>query len=475
MILQSVIANISSHPFWTVFIHVASLIGFILGIVLITQILRNPRKPSATIGWLLIIVLVPLLGIPLYLTFGDRKFNKQKQKKGFLPLPKLPKENDHQLNILLMALGLPSSCNNNSNKFHQDGLEAWQALVSLLENAQHSIDMSMFILADDVIGQKVLSILETKASKGLKIRVLLDGVGSFHLAKQKLQILEQNGGEISWFIPVLHKPFRGRTNLRNHRKIIIADGFYATAKVWTGGRNLAQEYLGENCPKDCWIDLSMTQSGSVVQIYQAIFDADWSFACHLKPKQPSYTPVTKKQGNSQIQIIPSGPDVADDPIYVAILTACYSAKKNITIVTPYYIPNSEVQEALKLAALRGVKVHLILPKKSNHYFADVARKRYLRILHKVGVEIFLIANKMVHAKAIVIDDSFAMTGSANLDIRSLFLNCEIMSGFYSTDDIQWLSNWLTSLEKQGEHHKPKEVGALQEIYEGVILLGSFQL
>ncbi len=439
------------------------------------KVLRNPRKPSATIGWLLIIVLVPLIGIPLYLTFGDRKFNKQKQKKGVLPLPKVPKKNNHDLNVLLMALGLPSSTSDNSNKFHQDGLEAWQELLLLLENAQYSIDMAMFILADDIVGGKVLSILEMQARKGLKIRVLLDGVGSFHLAKQKLRTLEQNGGLVSWFIPVLHKPFRGRTNLRNHRKIIIADAKNANAKVWTGGRNLAQEYLGENCPKNCWIDLSMTQRGSVVQIYQAIFDADWSFASHLKPKQPSYISTTKKQGNSQIQIIPSGPDVADDPIYAAILTACYSAQKNITIVTPYYIPNSEVQEALKLAALRGVKVHLILPEKSNHYFADVARKRYLRILHKVGVEIYLIANKMVHAKAIVVDNNFAMTGSANLDIRSLFLNCEVMSGFYSADDIQWLSNWLAALEKKGEHYIPKEVGALQEIYEGVILLGSFQL
>jgi cardiolipin synthase len=471
MILQSIIANISSHPFWTVFIHVSSLIGFILGIILITQILRNPRKPSATIGWLLIIVLLPVIGIPLYLIFGDRKFNKLKNKKGVMTLPQSKMENENKLNVLLISLGLPSASEGNSNVFHKDGKQAWQELVKLLQEAQHSIDMAIFILADDKVGDQVLSILEQKAANGIKVRLLLDGVGSMPLAKKVLHPLEKNGGQVAWFIPVLHLPFRGRTNLRNHRKIIIADH----SKVWTGGRNLAEEYIGDHCPDSCWIDLSVTQQGSIVNVYQAVFDADWDFANYIdsdvmleNTKQPSV-------GNSLIQIIPSGPDVADDPIYVALLSACYAAKKRISIVTPYFIPNSGLQEALKLAALRGVEVNLILPEKSNHRLADIARGRYLRELNAVGVKIWLIPNKMIHAKAVVFDDDFAMTGSANLDIRSLFLNCEIMSGYYSHDDIEWLSAWIEGLRQQADIFHPPPVSALREMFEGIVLLSAYQL
>lgn len=471
MIFESLISNISNHPFWTVFIHVSSLIGFILGIFLITQILRNPRKPSATIGWLLIIVLLPIIGIPLYLFFGDRKFNKLKDKKGVMDLPKSKMVNKNKLNTLLMSLGLPSASEGNSNVFHKDGKQAWQALVNLLYEAHHSIDMAMFILAEDKVGQQVLSILEQKAADGIKVRLLLDGVGSMPLAKKVLHKLARNGGQIAWFIPVLHLPFRGRTNLRNHRKIVISDH----SKVWTGGRNLAEEYIGESCPENCWIDLSVTQQGTVANVYQAVFDADWNFANYIdsdvkleKTKQPN-------AGNSLIQIIPSGPDVADDPIYVALLSACYAAKNQISIVTPYFIPNSGLQEALKLAALRGVEVNLILPKRSNHRLADIARSRYFRELSTVGVKIWLIPNKMIHAKAVVFDDDFAVSGSANFDIRSLFLNCEIMSGYYSPDDIQWLSVWIEELRQQADIFEPSPVSALREMFEGMVLLSAYQL
>jgi cardiolipin synthase len=457
--------------FWTSLFHISSILGLILGIVLITQILRNPRKPSATIGWLLIIILVPVIGIPLYLALGDRKFNKLKQQKGALILPSVSNTNAHPINTLMIAIGLPSSTSNNYNSFHRDGRQAWQELMAMLEGAQYTIDIAIFILANDSVGRSILSLLEKKAADGVKIRLLLDGVGSLTLHKKELQQLILNGAKVAWFIPVLHLPFRGRTNLRNHRKIIIADKKH----VWTGGRNLAEEYLGEKCPKDCWVDLSTTQQGSVVEVYHYIFEADWNFANNNDSEIIFKVSERSKEGNKHIQIIPSGPDVTDDPIYIAILTACYIAKHKITIITPYFIPNTDLQEAIKLAALRGVEVDLILPEKSNHYLADIARGRYVRELDKVGVNIWLIPNKMVHAKAMVFDDDFAMAGSANLDIRSLFLNCEIMSGFYSKEDIQWLSNWLELLRKESNPFQPPPANIFREMMEGIVLLAAYQL
>ncbi len=457
--------------FLTGLFHIASILGLVLGVVLITKILRNPRKPSATIGWLLIIILVPFIGIPLYLAFGDRKFNKLKHKKGALVLPNSVNTNKHALNTLMVAIGLPSSTNNNQNKFHRDGKHAWDELITLIKNAQHTIDIAIFILADDSVGKTILTLLEEKAVKGVKIRLLLDGVGSLSLAKNKLHQLTHNGARIAWFIPVLHLPFRGRTNLRNHRKIIITDKKY----VWTGGRNLAEEYLGESCPKKCWIDLSMTQQGGVVELYHHIFEADWNFANNSNSQITFKASVEQKKANKTIQVIPSGPDVADDPIYIAVLSACFTAKKKISIVTPYYVPNSGIQEALKLAALRGIQVNLILPEKSNHKLADIARARYIRELHEAGVNIRVIPNKMVHAKVFVFDDNFAMVGSANLDIRSLFLNCEIMSGFYAKEDIQWLSEWIEILCKESNPFQPPSTNVFREMMEGIVLLAAYQL
>ena len=457
--------------FWTELFHIASILGFVLGIVLITQILRNPRKPSATIGWLLIIILVPLVGIPLYLTFGDRKFNKLKKQKGTLDLPVCLNTNTHSINNLMVAMGLPSSTDYNQNKFHADGKQAWQELVILLESAQQTIDIAIFILADDNIGNKILSLLEKKAAQGVRVRLLLDGVGSLTLPKKQVQLLIENGGEVAWFIPVLHLPFRGRTNLRNHRKIVIVD----KKNVWTGGRNFAEEYLGEKCLEDCWVDLSSSQSGQVVEVYHYIFTADWNFATNKEVKIDLKFKKQVNRGKKQIQIIPSGPDVDDDPIYVAILNACYLARQSITIITPYFVPNTGLQEALKLAALRGVKINLIVPEKSNHRLADIARRRYIRELHKVGVNIWLVPNKMVHAKALVFDDDFAMAGSANLDIRSLFLNCEVMSAYYSKEDIQWLTNWLELLCKESNQYQPPPESILGEMLEGIVLLAAYQL
>ena len=433
--------------------------------------------PSVTIGWLLIIIFVPLLGIPLYLTFGERKLNIRLNSKSKIKLHETNglHKTTHPIHSLLVSLGLPASSTNNKSTFHQDGKEAWQALKQLLNNAQYQIDIAIFILANDQLGRNILSILTEKASRGVKIRLLLDGVGSFSLPKKLLKPLKDQGAEIAWFIPVIHKPFKGRTNLRNHRKIIIADQFH----VWTGGRNLSLDYLGPECPENCWVDLSFSQSGDIAMSYLDLFEADWAFANHKKKslllaQGNIEAGKIKEKDKSEIQIIPSGPDVQDDPIYSVMLTAFYTTKSRIMICTPYYVPDDNIQKALKLAALRDVEVDLIIPEKSNHKLADIARSRSLRELDDAGVNIWCLPT-MVHAKAMVIDSGFAMAGSANLDIRSLFLNCELMGAFYSEKDISWLTIWLEELRESATLYHSPTIGTLDEIKEGLALLVAYQL
>lgn len=456
---------------WPGIVYIVIILGELLALLSIAHVLRTSRTPASTMSWLFVIIFVPLIGVPLYFIFGVRKLNSRIKLKSKMYLPDTSDSQVHSINSLLVSLGIPSSSEGNIVNFHENGRAAYKELVDLLTCAEETIDIAIYILEDDTVGHEILSVLEDKAAHGIKIRLLLDGVGSFMLPKKYLKPLAKNGGQVAWFIPVFHRPLRGNTNLRNHRKIIIVDH----NKVWTGGRNLAEDYLGPKCPSSCWVDISFCQQGPIVHTYQTIFEADWNFATKTFNNGAVNYPKPELNGKSCIQVVPSGPDIADDPIYAVFLTACYGAKKSIFIVTPYYIPNMGIQEAIRLAALRGVSVDLILPEKSNHRIADIARNRYLRELSGTGANIWFVPDLMVHAKAFVIDDTFAMAGSANLDIRSLFLNLEVVSCFYSKHDIKWLTCWLESLRNQSIEHHPRPAGPFKEMFEGLILLIMYQL
>ena len=462
--------------FWYGLFHIGSILTLILTLLLSSKILRSSSMPAVTIGWLLAIIFMPLIGIPLYLTFGERKINVKLNNKQKLVLDISGKTNpsviSHPIHSLIVSMNLPASSLNNESSFDEDGKSAWRSLTKLLQSAEHSIDIAIFILGTDAVGERVLSILEKKALNGVKIRLLLDGVGTFSLTKKRFKPLLKKGAKIAWFIPVIHNPFRGRTNLRNHRKIVIADN----KQVWAGGRNISSHYLEPDCPNKCWVDMSFVQTGAIVANYLAIFEEDWAYVTYAKKvvthKLVSLTLTTKN--TSELQLIPSVPDVKGDPIYAVILTACYNAKSQIRITTPYYIPDDNIQKALKLAAIRGITVDLIIPEKSNHKLADIARNRALRELTNAGVNIYLLP-QMIHAKVMIIDVSFAMAGSANFDIRSLFLNCELMSAFYSEHDINWLSQWFASLQKTCKPYQVQHVTVATELIEGLALLGASQL
>ncbi len=451
-------------------LQLANILGVLLALVLASRILRSPREPAATIAWLALIVFMPIAGVPLYLALGERKLGAALRRKAEITLPEHAGSHPHPVHNLLVSLGMPASTTGNQVDFHRDGRIAWRALVELLEHARRRIDIAIFILADDEVGRQILNHLQQRAKDGISVRLLLDGVGSFPLPKSRLRPLSDAGIEIAWFIPVIHRPLRGKTNLRNHRKIVIVDD----ERVWTGGRNMAREYLGPDCPDACWTDLSFTQRGPSVASYRAIFEADWCFANGRPAPDAIILGDTTEATEGRVQVIPSGPDIADDPIYAALLTASYEARQRIVAVTPYYIPDRGIQEALRLAALRGIEIDLILPARSNHRLADIARNRYLRELAMAGARIWLLPT-MAHAKAVIIDERLALTGSANLDIRSLFLNCEVVSLFYCDAEIRELSDWLMTLRDDARRHHPPAVGAARELIEGMVELVAYQL
>lgn len=447
--------------------HLLLLCGFTLALPVIAQMVRQRRSPAGTLAWLLAIVLLPYVGIPLYLALGGRKMRRLAAGKEELKLSEqvepLP-EHIQEMNTLLRSYAIPGASSGNYLALCHSGEEGYNTLVKLIEESQQSLWVSTFILHPDSVGRDIIDRLVRRAKAGVKIHVLLDGVGSLHTGNAVLAPLREAGAKVAFFMPVLHRPFRGRTNLRNHRKAVVADGF----RVWAGGTNIATEYIGPTPNPERWKDLSFILDGPAVQHYQTIFHSDWLFATgeSLAIVHKEVNIADNLPGNGLLQVVPSGPDVSDDPLYAAILAAIFQAKERLWIVTPYFIPDETLAQALQLAAHRGVDVQVVIPQKSNHWLADIARGTYLRDLQEAGGKIQHYQPGMLHAKALLADDKLALLGSANLDMRSLFLNYETGLLVYSPAEVQEVRDWISSLNnmcKSGVTY----VGAWRDLSEGV--------
>ncbi|WP_295856207.1 phospholipase D-like domain-containing protein, partial [uncultured Xylophilus sp.] len=252
------------------------------------------------------------------------------------------------------------------------------------------------------------------------------------------------------------------------RKLTIADD----RRLWSGGRNLAAEYFCGDGQIRAWDDLSFDIAGPVAAAAAHQFEQDWA-SVHLQPPRRVVPPLPVADG-SPAQFLPSGPDQAEDTAQALLLDACFRAERRILAVTPYFIPNDALRDALRLAARRGVAVDIAIPQRSNHLLADIARTRAMRDLAGAGVRFYLLP-AMAHAKAVVVDDDLALCGSINLDLRSLLLNHEAAVVFYGEAEVAALAQWIQALARTGRPFDARPPGLLRDIGEGLLLTVAFQL
>ena len=449
--------------------NIALIAGFLLVVVAVAHMLRQHRSPAGTAAWLLIIILLPYVGVPLYFLFGGRKSRRIARSKADIQLPDstiIPLSEANLIDRLLRTYNIPGATTGNRVSLCDTGEEAYDRLVQLIEQAHSSIHLLMFILAEDKVGEDIVNRLARRAADGLCVRVLLDGLGSMHTKQRFLKPIVEAGGKTDFFIPVIiHRPLHGRANLRNHRKMLITDEQY----VMAGGTNIAEEYIGPTPRPGRWHDLSFVLEGPAVKHYASIFASDWEFATGESFSLPSDGAASPpgSNGSSVVQVVPSGPDVPGDPMYDAILTAAFSARERLWIITPYFIPDESLLQALILAAHRGIDLRILVPEKSNHRMADVVRGTYLRDVQKAGGTIFLYTGSMVHAKSMLMDDKLAMIGSANMDMRSLFLNYEVAMFAYSAKDIATTERWIEKL-LAGSQTGVAGVSGVRDVCEGVV-------
>ena len=441
--------------------------------------LNQRRHPAAAVAWVMMIVLLPEIGVPLYLLFGTRKLPKARRHAPLPIVEEAPADVvPAWVQRLSAAMSLPPARGYTRLAIHAEGRAARIALLETVESARSRLDVSTFILGRDAFGDEFLGHLERRARAGVQVRLLIDGMGTWMGGRHDFGSARAAGVQVAQFMPPLRSPLRwplrGRTNLRNHRKLVIAD----SQRLWSGGRNLAGEYFEGSASRPPWIDLTFDLEGEVAGEAAAVFDADWTFA--MSPSRGDVSPLAVRawpQGRVSgpaAQLLPSGPDYADDTVHTLLLTSCYRARSRILVVTPYLVPDESLLLALSLAARRGVRVDILVPAHSNHRLADISRNRPMRELAAAGARLWL-SPIMVHAKAVVIDEHMAMAGSVNLDSRSLFLNYELMVGFYHPGDITRFSAWIEARIADALPYAASAPSLARYIGEGLVLWLAFQL
>jgi len=440
--------------------------------------LHQRRHPSAAIAWVVALVLLPYITLPLYLLFGSRKvkiYRPASRNFEFSAGTSDPASITNRTQQLAAIMSLPDASAYHELNIHEDGSLALQALRKMIDGATHTIDLCTFIFARDGLGDEITQKLKRRARDGIQVRLLVDGVGAYLGGHTDFKSLSTEGVQVALFVPPLRSSLKGRTNLRNHRKMVITDNEW----LWCGGRNLATEYFeGDKTTSHGsppWIDLSFDLHGALAQQAQQQFEQDWEFAT----KNAILSPPPSISKSYQVipamgQLIASGPDQMDDTLNTILISGFIFSRKRILAVTPYFVPNTNLLMSMTFAARRGVTVDLLLPKKSNHRLADLARHRALRELESAGGHVWFCPH-MIHAKGVVIDDELALVGSANLDERSLFLNYELMVSFYETSDVKRFAEWIDRQRSTATPYRAQPPGLWREIAEGLLLWLAFQL
>lgn len=322
---------------------------------------------------------------------------------------------------------------NNKVSIYTDGYEFFDELKDQLKKAKKYINIEFYIFKDDELGNEILNILIQKISEGVEVRLLYDTVGSRLFSKKGIQRFKNAGGKVGAFFPSFLKIINFNLNYRNHRKIVVIDGEVG----FVGGFNVGDEYLGKDPKFGYWRDTHTKIIGAAVNDLNLRFMLDWRYTTHEDMDFTKYLndDIHPYDGNLGMQIVSSGPDLSEiDEIKYGYLKMIQKSKKYIYIQSPYLILDSSLLDALKIAALSGVDVRIMIPSKPDHPFVYWATYSYAGELLKFGAKIYTYGeNAFLHSKTVVMDDSICSIGTANMDIRSFELNFEVNAFMYSSD------------------------------------------
>jgi cardiolipin synthase len=419
-----------------------------------TILLAEVRHPAKTVAWLVILFIVPFIGFVMYYfiaknyTIRHRSKSKgqaiiNENERTLRDYPKTLQSTDQSLmNIvenkrligLLSHLPGSSICKYNQVTVLTNASDTYDAIKAAIEQAKDHIHFEFYTIRADHIGCEFQQLLIRKAKEGVQVRVLYDGVGSYKLSDKFVAALREAGVETNCFLPPLIAFLDKRLNYRNHRKIVVVDGTIG----FLGGINIGDEYLGANPRLGFWRDTHLQIKGDAVFFLQNIFLSDWHYATGLAIRDERYYPELKEFGKQCVQIVASGPDSHWDVILEIFFAAISTAQDRIYLSSPYFVPDLSIIMALKTAAISGVDVRIIYPKVPDTMIVHWASLSYMEELMQAGVRFYQYSHGFMHAKVMLVDDTLATVGTANLDMRSFFSNFELNAVLYDHEVISRL-------------------------------------
>lgn len=420
-------------------------------------ILLEGKSPQKTQSYLLMVLLLPVVGIVIYLVFGQ-KLRKRKifNKRSFINSafgeayleknyeissePLLPADSIlHPFEKLVKFLhqDLSPITSNNRVKILRNGEEKFPELIEELRKAKHHIHIEYYIYTEDELGRQFSELLIQKAQEGVEVRLFVDGVGSFGLKRSFFKKMRAAGVSAYPYMPVLFPLLTSKINYRDHRKIVVIDGRVA----FTGGINIDSRYLNNGKHTLYWRDTHLKIEGDAVNTLQLLFLLNWQFASGQNFQlNDSYFKNHPVEELVHTQINASGPDWELASIMDSFFLAINAAKKRIRIVTPYFIPSESIMNAILTSAKGGVEIEIMLPFKSDSWVVQAASLSFVAPLLRAGVRIYLYKKGFLHAKTMTVDDSFSIIGTANMDYRSFDLNHEVNTYFYDLEIAQILNS-----------------------------------
>jgi cardiolipin synthase len=417
------------------------------------------QNPDRTILWLMTLAFLPVFGIILYLLLGP-DMKRVKMRKLFKPAKiypsrvldwKLVPARIRKTSILAFRNSSADLCERCGVNLLLNGEETFGTIKNALSKAERYINIEYFIFKDDCLGREISEILRERSRAGVRVRMIVDGVGSWRLGRDFKGKLLSDGVEVRTFMPVSFPIFHSRLNFRNHRKIIVIDGEAA----FTGGLNIGVEYLGKG-PLGAWRDTHALFRGDAARALNSIFLADWSICSgeKLSPDDPEFAPrraLVPDSAHMPIQIVPGGSGQVWNSIEQIYFLMIAEAQTRIWITTPYLVPNGTILDALKISALSGVDVRILIPRKEDHFLSYWAGRSNIEDLLRSGVRIWRYKKGFVHAKTLVMDDAIGSVGTANLDNRSLEINFEVQAFVYDSGICAELAgHFLADLENAEE-------------------------
>lgn len=442
-IISSITGFFAGMSWWQIAIFFAD---YLIKFLAIGWVPEN-RSPSASTAWLLLILLVPFVGLPLFLLLGSHYITgrrhelQSKARKIILErtehLPDVPKdikvtkEAIGTFQLARLLTGMPALTATNHGVITRYN-ESFERMIHAIDHAKSTVHVQSYIFALDETTEPVIEAIERAHNRGLEVKVLVDPIGSWkYPGYYRLKKRLKDSG-VPWhpMLPVsLTKLTWRRLDLRNHRKMVIIDG----NRVFMGSQNIIEpEYQRRSYHQmgRQWVDTWVELTGEIALAFDAIFAVDWSSELHNAPEAQADLNLSHAEPNTPgrniVQVLPSGPGFTTEPNLRVFNDMIYQARERIIVVSPYFVPDESLLMAITSAAYSGVDVQLYVNEKSDQFMVGHAQQSYYQVLLEAGVRIFRYpAPKILHSKFLVIDDSIAAFGSSNLDMRSFGLNYEI--------------------------------------------------